>query len=64
MVQNWVGTLKEKTGRSLEEWLALVKKSGPKNRKRPACLAQKRIRIENQQRMVDCRARGRQRHLG
>ncbi len=33
MVQNWVATLKEKTGRSLEEWLALVKKSGPKTEK-------------------------------
>ena len=29
MVQNWVATLKEKTNRSLEEWIALVKKSGP-----------------------------------
>jgi hypothetical protein len=29
MVQKWVATLKEKTGRSLEEWLKLVKKSGP-----------------------------------
>jgi hypothetical protein len=25
----WVATLKEKTGRSLEEWLALIKKEGP-----------------------------------
>jgi hypothetical protein len=33
MVQNWIATLKEKTGRSLEEWLALVKKSGPKTEK-------------------------------
>jgi hypothetical protein len=33
MVQNWVTTLKEKTGRSLEEWLALVKRSGPKTEK-------------------------------
>jgi hypothetical protein len=33
MVQKWVATLKEKTGRSLEEWLALVKKSGPKTEK-------------------------------
>jgi len=33
MVQNWVATLKEKTGRSLEEWLALVKRSGPKTEK-------------------------------
>ena len=29
MTQKWVSTLKEKTGRSLEEWLALVKESGP-----------------------------------
>ena len=30
MTQKWVSTLKEKTGRSLDEWLALLKKSGPK----------------------------------
>jgi hypothetical protein len=29
MMQDWVATLKEKTGRSLEEWIALVKKEGP-----------------------------------
>lgn len=29
MVQNWMATLKEKTGRSLDEWLALIKKEGP-----------------------------------
>jgi hypothetical protein len=33
MVQKWVETLPEKTGRSLEEWTALVKKSGPKDEK-------------------------------
>ncbi len=33
MVQKWILTLKEKTGRSLDEWLALVKKSGPKTEK-------------------------------
>lgn len=33
MVQKWVATLKEKTGRSLDEWLALIKKSGPKTEK-------------------------------
>jgi hypothetical protein len=33
MVQNWVATLKDKTGRSLDEWLALVQKSGPKTEK-------------------------------
>jgi hypothetical protein len=29
MTQKWVATLKEKTGRSLEEWVKLVKKDGP-----------------------------------
>ena len=29
MMQKWVGALKEKTGRSVDEWLRLVKKSGP-----------------------------------
>ena len=29
MVQKWVGELKAKTGRSLEEWLAFMKKEGP-----------------------------------
>jgi hypothetical protein len=33
IVQKWVGELKEKTGRSLEEWIALAKKEGPKEDK-------------------------------
>jgi hypothetical protein len=33
MVQKWVAELKSKTGRSLEEWLTLVKKEGPKEEK-------------------------------
>ncbi len=33
MTQNWVATLKEKTGRSLEEWIALVKEEGPATEK-------------------------------
>ena len=33
MTQKWVSTLKEKTGHSLEEWLKLVKKSGPPTEK-------------------------------
>ena len=33
MVQKWVAELKEKTGRSLEEWKAFVKKEGPKDEK-------------------------------
>ena len=31
MTQKWVGELKSKTGRSLDEWLALLRKSGPKD---------------------------------
>jgi len=31
MVQKWIAELKEKTGRSLEEWIALAKKEGPKD---------------------------------
>jgi len=33
MVQKTIETLKEKTGRSLDEWMTLVKKSGPKTEK-------------------------------
>jgi hypothetical protein len=33
MVQKWLAELKEKTGRSMEEWIALVKKEGPKDEK-------------------------------
>lgn len=33
MTQKWIAELKAKTGRSLEEWLKLIKKSGPKDEK-------------------------------
>jgi hypothetical protein len=33
MVQKWIAELKQKTGRSLDEWLRLIKKSGPKDEK-------------------------------
>lgn len=33
MVQKWVAGLKETTGRTLEQWIALVKKHGPKGEK-------------------------------
>ena len=33
MMMKWVAELKEKTGHSLEEWIALVKKDGPKEEK-------------------------------
>jgi len=31
MMQKWIAELKQKTGRSLEEWLAFIRKSGPKD---------------------------------
>jgi Domain of unknown function (DUF5655)/Domain of unknown function (DUF4287) len=37
MVQKWIAEIKGKTGRSLEEWVALVKESGPDDEK--ACRA-------------------------
>ena len=33
MVQKWIAELKEKTGRSLEEWVDFVKTAGPKDEK-------------------------------
>jgi hypothetical protein len=33
MTQKWITELKQKSGRSLEEWLALIKKKGPKDEK-------------------------------
>jgi hypothetical protein len=33
MVQKWVAELKEKTGRTLEEWLAFIRESGPTTEK-------------------------------
>jgi len=33
MIQKWVAELKEKTGRTLEEWIALVRTEGPKDEK-------------------------------
>ena len=31
MIQKWIGELKEKTGRTIDEWVALVQKDGPKS---------------------------------
>jgi hypothetical protein len=33
MVEKWLAELREATGRSMEEWIALVKKEGPKDEK-------------------------------
>jgi len=39
MVQKWLAELKETTGAFHEEWIALVKKEGPKDEKFPARVA-------------------------
>lgn len=31
MMQKWIASLKEKTGRTLDEWVALIQKQGPKD---------------------------------
>jgi hypothetical protein len=33
MVQKWIAELKDKTGRSLDEWMAFIQKHGPKDEK-------------------------------
>jgi len=33
MVQKWIGELKEKSGRTLEEWMALIQEEGPAGEK-------------------------------
>ena len=33
IMQNWIATLKEKSGRSVDEWIALVRKEGPADNK-------------------------------
>src|ERR1700741_4416741 len=33
MVQDWIARLKDKTGRTLEEWIELIQKSGPATEK-------------------------------
>jgi hypothetical protein len=33
MTQKWIGDLKQKTGRSLDEWMTLIKKEGPAEEK-------------------------------
>jgi Domain of unknown function (DUF5655)/Domain of unknown function (DUF4287) len=33
MVQNWIATLKEKTGRNIDEWMDHIKKDGPPTEK-------------------------------
>lgn len=58
MVQKWVKDLKSKTGRSLEERIAVVKKEGPKDEKSRREWVKDQAQARYQQRVVDCRAKG------
>ena len=42
MTQKWIGELKQKTGRSFEEWMKHIKKAGPKDRERTTGMVEKR----------------------
>jgi hypothetical protein len=54
MVQKWLVELREKTGRSMEEWLALVKKEGPKDEKSRREWLKNKHKLGSQQGIVDC----------
>src|SRR5688500_20303954 len=56
MTQKWIGELKQKTGRSLEEWLKFIKKSAPADEK------ERRARSEERRVGKECRARWSQDH--
>ena len=42
IVQKWLAELKEESGRSMEEWLALVKREGPKEEKSRSATSRQR----------------------
>jgi uncharacterized protein DUF5655/uncharacterized protein DUF4287 len=60
MTQKWITELKQKTGRSLEEWLAYIKKSSPKDAtERRAWLKEKHGLGTNTASWLSARAEGR-----
>jgi len=59
LTQKWLAELKGKTGRSIEEWVALVKKSAPKDKKAcPEWLKEKHGLGTNYARFIAERAEG------
>ena len=60
MLSSIVAGMKQKTGRSLDEWLAFVKKSGPAGEKERRDWLRKEHETGNQLRVLDRRAFGRQ----
>lgn len=45
MMQDWIATLKDKTGRNLDEWLAFIRKNGPKDEKASRDWLKKEIKL-------------------
>lgn len=43
MIQDWIANLPQKTGKTLEEWLALVRESGPTSEKSVATGSRKNM---------------------
>ena len=60
IMQNWIATLKEKSGRALEEWIALIRTEGPTdNKSRRAWLKSKHKLGTNSASWLADRAEGR-----
>ncbi len=53
MVQKWIAELKPKTGHSLEEWIALLKKTVPRTINRVARGSNPNTDLWHQLRLVD-----------
>lgn len=59
LVQNWIAKLSEKTGRSLEDWIRLTKKSGPSGEKERAAWLKKKHKLgTNEAAWIAARAGG------
>ena len=56
MMRKCIAELKEKTGRSLEEWTALIKKEGPERPEEPARAAKVEAQFRDEQLGVACGA--------
>lgn len=59
-VEKWISELPDNTGRSLEEWIALAKKEGPKEDKARREWLKTKHRLGDEQCLVDFGACGRQ----
>jgi hypothetical protein len=58
MVEKWIAEMKVKTGRSLEEWIALATKEGPMEDKARRARRKMKHNLGTTERVVDFRTRG------